>query len=123
MTIVTLSNYNWFKEWENRPCKRRGDDYDAYKKTLGYKCIDTACDLFPKIKVRKRNYNFYFFHQFFYQDHIDYVNIGSPLSNNFYLGSQKGEIYGLDHTKERFAMANNALLRPETDIEGNFFYI
>lgn len=56
------------------------------------------------------------------QDHIDYVNIGTPLSNRYYLGSPRGEIYGLDHTKERFSLWNNAILRPKTDIPGKAYH-
>lgn len=58
------------------------------------------------------------------QDHIDYVSVGTPVSNNYYLGAPRGEIYGLDHTQERFSVWNNAILRSKTDIPGvlkNYF--
>lgn len=48
------------------------------------------------------------------------MNIGTPVSNRHYLGSPKGEIYGLDHTSDRFSIQNNALLRPKTDIPSEF---
>lgn len=57
-----------------------------------------------------------------FQDHIDYVNIGTPLSNQHYLGAPQGEIYGLDHTRERFSAWANAVLRPKTDIPGEVFF-
>ncbi|RXG71505.1 putative all-trans-retinol 13,14-reductase [Armadillidium vulgare] len=104
MAIVTFTNYDWFEKWENKPCQRRGDDYEALKKTLGWKLIDQVIELYPKVK-----------------DHIDYVNVGSPLSNNFYIGSNKGEIYGLDHDKERFSLHNFSELRPKTDIPGKVY--
>jgi len=47
------------------------------------------------------------------------MDIGSPLSNSFYLGSPKGEIYGLDHTVKRFGSPEILMhLRPETEITG-----
>ena len=62
-----------------------------------------CCELFPKIK-----------------DHIDYVDVGSPLTNKYYIAQPHGEIYGLDHTKERLDALNCAMLRPKTDIPGLF---
>jgi len=50
---------------------------------------------------------------------VEYFTVGSPVSNKYYLGSAKGEIYGLDHSKERFASPEIVMnLRPDTDIPG-----
>jgi len=46
--------------------------------------------------------------------------VGSPVTNNHYLGQQHGECYGLDHAGERFSPLNVALLRPQTDVPGLF---
>ena len=27
--IITLARWEWYEKWQNRPLKRRGDDYDA----------------------------------------------------------------------------------------------
>jgi hypothetical protein len=35
-----LANWDWFQKWENRPIKKRGDDYDAFKKTIGDNMIE-----------------------------------------------------------------------------------
>lgn len=51
------------------------------------------------------------------------MNIGTPVSNRHYLGSPQGEIYGLDHTSDRFSIQNNALLRPKTDVPGEYIII
>ena len=56
---MTLVPWDWFQKWESRPVKKRGDDYDEIKKTLGEKCIERACELYPQIR-----------------DHIDFVEIG-----------------------------------------------
>ena len=48
--------------------------------------IEQTCQLYPQIR-----------------DHIDYVEIGTPITNTHYLASPHGEIYGLDHTKTRTA--------------------
>ncbi|XP_069178023.1 all-trans-retinol 13,14-reductase-like [Procambarus clarkii] len=101
MALVTLIPYHWMEEWENKPVMKRGDEYESLKNTLGHKALEKACELYPSIR-----------------DHIDYVNIGTPLSNRHYLGSPRGEICGLAHTIERFSLRNNAILRPQTDIPG-----
>lgn len=38
------------------------------------------------------------------RDRIEYVDLGTPLTNDFYLGSRHGEAYGLAHTPARFSM-------------------
>ncbi|XP_050714755.1 all-trans-retinol 13,14-reductase-like [Eriocheir sinensis] len=101
MAIVTLMPYEWVAEWNNNRVKKRGDEYDSIKKTFGHKAVEQACNIFPSIK-----------------DHVDYVSVGTPVSNNYYLGAPRGEIYGLDHTRERFSVWNNAILRAKTDIPG-----
>ncbi|KAK3882468.1 hypothetical protein Pcinc_013175 [Petrolisthes cinctipes] len=101
MVIVTLMPYKWVEEWAHARVMKRGDEYEYIKKTFGHKAVEQACQLYPDIK-----------------DHIDYVNIGTPVSNRHYLGSPQGEIYGLDHTSDRFSVQNNALLRPATDVPG-----
>ena len=51
------------------------------------------------------------------QNHIEYVDLGTPLSNDFYLGSTRGEVYGLDHSVSRF-QDFGWLLRPSQPIKG-----
>ena len=48
--------------------------------------IEQACQLYPQIR-----------------DHIDFIDIGTPITNTHYLGSPHGEIYGLDHSKHRMS--------------------
>lgn len=104
MALVSLMPYHWLEEWKNERVMKRGDEYESLKNTFGHKAVEQACQLFPSIR-----------------EHIDYVNIGTPLSNSHYLGAPQGEIYGLDHTRERFSIWNYAILRPQTDIPG--FYL
>ena len=92
--IVTLANWDWYKKWESKPLKRRGDDYDEIKNTVGEMLIEQTCQLFPQIR-----------------DHIEFKDIGSPVTNKTYLAQPHGEIYGLDHTLERFAPLMAAKLR------------
>ena len=38
------------------------------------------------------------------RDHIDHTEIASPVTNKFYLEQPHGEIYGLDHSRERWVV-------------------
>merc|ERR1712029_289799 len=87
--------------WNMHP-ERKGKSTVAII-TLGQRMIDQTCVLYPQIK-----------------DCIDYVEIGTPVTNNHYIGSTKGEIYGLDHAIGRMAPEVMAKLRPETEIHGLF---
>jgi len=99
--IVTLANWEWFKKFENEPIKKRSEDYEEMKNTIGHKMIEQTCQLYPQIR-----------------DCIDFIDIGSPVTNKYYIGQPHGEIYGLDHTIERFDPLMVAKLRPATDIPG-----
>jgi len=99
--IVTLANWDWFKQWQDKSVKKRGDDYEEIKQSIGHQMIEQVCQLFPQLT-----------------DKILYTEIGSPVTNKHYLGQPNGEIYGLDHTLERFDPLLVAKLRPETDIPG-----
>jgi hypothetical protein len=57
--MVAMSNWEWFKRWSDAPLKKRGDDYEEIKKTIGERCIERACKIFPQIR-----------------NHIDFVEIG-----------------------------------------------
>ena len=99
--IVTLANWEWFKKWEDKTLKKRGDSYEEVKNSIGHNMIEQACKLYPQMR-----------------DCIDFTEIASPVTNKHYLAQPHGEIYGLDHSIERFDPLMVAKLRPATDIPG-----
>ena len=101
--IVTLANWDWFQVWKDRQVKKRGDDYNEVKNSIGHQMIEQTCQLFPQLR-----------------DCIDFTDIGSPVTNLHYLGQPHGEIYGLDHSLQRFDPLTVAKLRPATDLPGLF---
>ena len=48
----------------------------------------------------------------------DYIEVGTPVSNKYYLGAPSGEMYGLDQGLNRFSPEAIATLRSDTDIPG-----
>merc|ERR1712032_1297809 len=52
------------------------------------------------------------------EQYIDFLDVGTGLSNNFYLGNYRGACYGLSHSPERLSAPQ---LVPKTPIKN--FYI
>jgi hypothetical protein len=49
--IVALSNVKWFDEWKNtQKVKKRGLDYDTFKKTLGDALLERALQYLPQLR-------------------------------------------------------------------------
>eukprot|EP00092_Neocalanus_flemingeri_P062333 GFUD01075188.1.p1 GENE.GFUD01075188.1~~GFUD01075188.1.p1 ORF type:complete len:613 (-),score=151.65 GFUD01075188.1:74-1912(-) len=102
-TIIALANWDWFKTWEDKAVKKRGDEYDEVKNTIGHQMIEQTCKIFPQMR-----------------DCIDFTDIGSPVTNKHYIAQPHGELYGLDHSVNRFDPLTVAKLRPQTDVPGLF---
>ena len=96
--VISLINYDYFKKWENTKLNKRGEDYDEIKSILTEKILQVLYKYYPQI-----------------EGNIDYLNLATPLTFNYYLNSNKGEIYGINCSKNRF-MKNDWLL-PETHIK------
>lgn len=101
MTLVTLCRNEWFSAWADKPVQRRGADYDSLKTQLAQRLLDRALDLFPQLT-----------------QHVEYMSVGSSLSHSHYLAASHGQMYGMDHCRERFEASSQNLLRAETDIYG-----
>ena len=103
-TVMVLCpvNYHWFDQhnWKDGRVHARGDNYEAFKKDWEDRMLRTLFELYPKTRGR-----------------IVYSELGSPLSNNHYLGVRHGEVYGLTHTPERMYKYSSDL-GCQTDIKG-----
>ena len=98
--ILTTGKYEWFKEWENERCMHRSQEYKDFKEKIAQRMLNEGLyKYYPSTKDKV----------------IDY-EVGTPLTNNFYLGSYFGEAYGLDSNNYRYRNAFE--LRPETGIPG-----
>jgi len=98
-TIVSFCNYDWFGEWEGERVMHRGEGYEKRKKAIGELIWKQTVALFPQLR-----------------DCVEYFDVGTPVTNKYYIRAHKGEMYGLDHNKERFTAEATNELRPETDI-------
>ena len=96
--IVAPAPYAWFAKWADRPWGKRGADYEAFKAELGERLMQVLYDKLPQLRGQ-----------------VDYVEFSTPLSTAYFNAYSRGELYGLDHTPERF---NQDWLKPKTEIKG-----
>ena len=101
--IITLSSMSWFKDWCDDKVKKRGAIYDGLKSTFVSQAWSQVLDKFPQLK-----------------DKVEFTVAGSPVTHEHYLNSMHGEIYGINHNKERFSIEQAMNLRPKTPIPGLF---
>ena len=96
--IVAPCPWEWVEQWADKPWGKRGADYDALKEDFSQRLLEKLYQKLPHLRGQ-----------------IDYYELSTPLSTEFFCWYQKGEIYGLDHDPKRF---EQTWLRPKTDIEG-----
>ena len=99
--LITLTPSKWFEEWKDEKVMHRGDDYTSFKMKLGRQMWQQLCIMYPHL-----------------EDKLEYFEVGTPLSNQYYLESYSGEVYGLNHDVNRFDPYVQTELRPETPVSG-----
>ncbi|OXB73882.1 UNVERIFIED_CONTAM: hypothetical protein H355_005711 [Colinus virginianus] len=99
LSIITMAKYEWFEEWKDKPVHKRGDAYEDVKKSFVDAIMKTVFKLYPHI-----------------EDKVEYVSGGTPLTNQHYIASPRGEFYGMDHDMARMQVEAIAAARPQTAI-------
>lgn len=96
-TIQVLGSYpfDWMKEWENNQWQKRGEDYEKIKEELKTLFLEKLYATLPQTKGR-----------------VEICELSTPLSTKHFSNYDKGEIYGLEHTPQRFELKQ---LRPKTN--------
>lgn len=96
--IVAPAPYAWFERWQDTQWGKRGEDYEAFKARLGADLMAYLYEKLPQLKGR-----------------VDYYEVSTPLSTQYFCEWQRGELYGLDHDPQRF---RQDWLAPRTKIPG-----
>ena len=96
--IVAPGPHEWFERWADKPWGKRGDDYEALKEELSQRLLKKLYEKLPQLEGK-----------------IDYYELSTSLSTDYFCRYDKGEIYGLDHDPQRF---EQDWLKPKTDIHG-----
>jgi all-trans-retinol 13,14-reductase len=96
--IVAPAPYEWFEKWRGTTWGQRGDDYDAFKERLASRLLAVLYERVPQLQGR-----------------VDYYEVSTPLSTEWFCAYDRGELYGIDHTPARFQADP---LGPWTKIKG-----
>ena len=100
--ILTMAKYENFEKWENDKPGKRAPEYQAMKKRYATRILEEGLHhYYPKTRGK-----------------VKYCEVGTPLTFNHYIGSQRGECYGLDNKPMRYQ--HDDWLIPTTHIQ-NFF--
>lgn len=87
-----------FDPWHDKPWGKRGEDYEALKERYAQQLLEVLYEKVPQVKGK-----------------IDYYEVSTPLSTNYFCAYQYGEVYGLNHDPERFSQS---WLQVQTEIPG-----
>jgi all-trans-retinol 13,14-reductase len=96
--IVAPAPFEWFEQWQNSTWGKRGNAYETFKAELGERLMKHLYDKLPQVEGK-----------------VDYFEVSTPQSTNWFCAYQHGELYGLDHTAKRL---KQNWLGPRTPIKG-----
>jgi len=96
--IVAPAPYGWFEKWRGTTWGQRGEDYEAFKEKLAARMLAVLYERLPQLG-----------------GHVDYYEVSTPLSTEWFCAYDRGELYGLDHTPGRFRHEG---LGPRTKLPG-----
>jgi len=94
--VATIAPYAWFERWQDTRWRRRGDDYDAFKRGLAARLQAELEHYVPAVASK-----------------VDVAELSTPLSTRHFMNYEHGEIYGLSSTPNRFRLR---CLTPRTPI-------
>ena len=100
MEAITMSKWDWYRKWQEKPWKKRGEEYENEKEKLSTRIMDVVHRHVPGIK-----------------EAVDYMELSTPLTIRDLANYQQGEMYGVYHTPQRF---RQRWLKPRTKIKNLF---
>ncbi len=101
-TIQVIGSYpfDWMKKWENDKWQHRGDEYEMKKEEIKNILLEKLYVILPQIRGK-----------------VEVCELSTPLSTKHFCNYEHGEIYGLEHTPERFDLLQ---LRAKTNYKNLF---
>ena len=101
MEAITLSRWSWYQKWQESEWKKRGQEYENKKEELSERILEVVYKHVGGVK-----------------GFIDFKELSTPLTVKNLANYQKGEMYGIDHSPQRF---RQRWLRPQSLIK-NLYY-
>lgn len=100
LEAIVPTSFSGFSNWSDKPWKKRGSEYEEYKESFSERIIEMVYKHNPHLSGK-----------------ISFSELSSPLSTRDMANYESGELYGIDHTPERF---RQKWLKPKTPINGLF---
>tara|TARA_B100001175_G_scaffold316839_1_gene331823 strand:+ start:417 stop:2012 length:1596 start_codon:yes stop_codon:yes gene_type:complete len=95
--IITLLPFDLVKKWEGTKWMKRGKDYEQLKAEISNRLLEILYKQLPHLRGK-----------------VDHSELSTPLTTQNFVNYKKGEIYGIDHTPDRF---KQKFLEPRTPIK------
>jgi all-trans-retinol 13,14-reductase len=95
--VITMAPYEWFERWRGSTWQQRGGDYEDLKSRLTERLLAVLYQHMPQLEGR-----------------LDFGELATPLSTEWFHLYDRGEIYGLDHDPGRF---QQRWLHPATPVK------
>lgn len=95
--VIAPCCYDDVERFKDERVKRRSKEYVSMKEEWQEIFMKVLLEQFPELRNK-----------------VDYVDFGTAVTNDFYLGTHRGAVYGLAHTPERLAQS---WLRPTTPVK------
>ncbi|WP_088239528.1 phytoene desaturase family protein [Calothrix rhizosoleniae] len=99
--ILTFADYDTFISWQNQQWRHRDTEYKALKQHISQTLIDLVNKHYPG-----------------FADIVDYVEVSTPLTNEYFTAHPQGGIYGLSFKSERFQPENLPWTKVKTPLPG-----
>lgn len=99
--LITFTDYSLFEAWKDRPWKKRGDDYKELKDKIALKVVDFLEKRFPG-----------------FRSIIEYMEVSTPITNEYFTSHPDGAIYGLACVPERYDKSKSPWFDVQTPISG-----
>ena len=96
--VITAAPYEWFEQWEGSRWKHRDAEYNAFKDDLAQRMLEVLFGQMPQLRGK-----------------VAFYEISTPLTTQHFSGYERGELYGIDHSPQRF---RQDFLKPTTPIPG-----
>lgn len=99
--VVTFVPWSSFERWRGDRWKKRGPGYDELKQRLHDSLLEQFLGKLPALR-----------------EMVDYTELSTPATTEWFTRPMRGSIYGLEPTPERFRCR---WLRPRSPVNGLFF--
>ncbi len=97
--LITVCPWSWVEQWQGTRWQKRGAEYEAFKARFTERMLEGLFAVRPQLRGK-----------------VDHAELSTPLSTEHFSAHPHGELYGVDHTPERFQVP----IRAETHVKGLF---